>query len=125
MNTRTIDPTTAQMPVVYDFTDCELYKFCEDDVMSEISTYDFFQCGPDYLVPAGTKLRIDHLWGYDAEGRMTEAADWELTIPKDHALKYVVAIMIYEYHKSVESGRFYFIEQAQYENGVLVITTGT
>lgn len=115
-----------------------VYKWCADEITDETGrylrddelTYDQFAYGPEYILPAGTTVRMDYLWGYSEDG-MTDVVDYEITIPRAASLKYVVKVILSVYHGQMQekpdgSGRFYFIEGiAVDEDGVFNVHFGT
>lgn len=125
--THIIDPTTAMVFSDIDPLDNSMWKFCADDPMADAPTYDEFELGPDYVIPAGTTIRVEHLWGWDRHDRMTEPRDYELKLPQPRTLKDAVAILLTSYHRNVDTGRFYFIEQsrANEDGSTIEITVGT
>jgi len=61
---------------VADLFDNEYWRFCPDRVMDNNGRfleddefcYDDFDLGPEAVLPAGTLVRMDHLWGwYDVD----------------------------------------------------------
>lgn len=125
--------------------DNEYWRFCADDVTDETGrfleddelTYDNFELGPDAVLPAGTVVFMDHLWGWydDTEGdtnlgMLTTPTDYMLELPKAATVKHVVHVLLSIYHQHLQdqeaAGRYYFIEAVrEKENGVVEIIWGT
>ena len=145
INTFQIDATAPMALLDVDNKiDNKYYRFCADTVMSEDGsfladdelTYDDFELGPDYVLPAGTKVCMPHLWGwYDATegatniGVLTPATDYVITLPKAATVKHVVYVILSQYHVKLQSekagGRFFFIEEIREVNGTVEIVWGT
>lgn len=114
------------------------YRWCADDTQDETGrflrddelTYNDFKYGPDYVVPAGSKIRLDYTWGFTDEG-MSGVVDYEMTTPKNATMKHVVHVILSVYHGDMAkheggSGRYYFIEDiARDDDGVFHVHFGT
>lgn len=114
------------------------FRWCADEVVDETGrflrddelTYDRFTYGPDYLVPAGSKVRMDYLWGY-IDNQTSGVVDYEITIPRAATMKHIVHVILSVYHGELQKheegyGRFYFIEAIERdEAGVYHIHYGT
>lgn len=102
----------------------ETGRFLEDDEL----TYEQFELGPDYVLPAGTTVVMPYLWGYGKDGT-TSPVDYEVTLPKAATVSRVVHIILSQYFVTLEAqgagGRFHFIEQVKEENGRVEIVWGT
>lgn len=113
---------------VDDVLDNQHWKFCTDDPDQDEPTYDEFEMGPDFILMAGTTVRINHLWGWTETG-LTEPTDYLITIPTAASVKHVVHVLLSHYHGSLNAmghgGRFFFIEQVTDKNGVVEIVWGT
>lgn len=118
--------------------DNQHWRFCADEVTDETGrflednelTYDRFELRPDAVLPAGTRIKIKHLWGFVEVG-LSEPTDYYMTIPQDTRVDRVIHIMLSQYHEQVESleggnGRYYFIEAVtQTAPGEVDIVWGT
>lgn len=118
--------------------DNNLYRWCADEVCDETGrflrddelAYDQFEYGPDYVVPAGSKIRMDYLWGFTDKGH-SGIVDYEIVIPRAATMKHIVHVILSVYHGEMEKyaggqGRFYFIENTTQDNdGVFHIHFGT
>jgi len=137
--THVIDPVQPiALLDVDNVLDNSQYRWCADEVTDETGrflrddelTYDQFTYGPDYVVPAGSKIKMDYLWGYDSNG-MTGVVDYEITIPRAATMKHIVHVILSVYHGEMHkdpegAGRFYFIEATERdEDGVYHIHFGT
>ena len=114
---------------VEDVLDNQHWKFCQDDGPDDdVVSYDEFEMGPDFILMAGTTVRINHLWGWTETG-LTEPTDYLITIPTAATVKHVVHVMLSHYHGALNAldheGRFFYIEQVSGRNGVVEITWGT
>ena len=100
-----------------DVVDNQHFRWCADDPLADDPTYDDFEIGPEYIIPAGTTVTIRHLWGWDAGNGMTAPKDYVLTTKAPAHAKDVVARILADYHNDLQknggSGRFYFIEQVR------------
>jgi hypothetical protein len=89
--------------------------------------------GPEYLMPAGTTVRINHLWGHSDVGlgltELTELTDYQVVLPKAATVQRAVHVLMSHYHAAVNkidaSARFLYIEQVSEQNGVVEIAWGT
>lgn len=98
------------------------YKFCADEVVTDDGryleddelTYNDFVYGPEAELPAGTKLRIPYLWGFEETG-LSAPTDFVMTLPKAATVKHIVYVMLSQYHVQMQainaSARYYFVEQ--------------
>ena len=102
--------------------DNQAYRWCADEVQDadgrwlrdDELTYDKFQYGPEYIAPAGSKIKLDYTWGFTEAG-MSNVVDYEIVIPKAATMKHIVHVILSVYHGDLDkhnggSGRFYFIE---------------
>lgn len=139
----------AEIPMalldVDNLLDNQYWRFCADTVTApdgrflkdEELTYEEFEMGPEYILPAGTKVVMPHLWGwYDKTegntnlGSLTPATDFVLELPKAAAVKYAVYVILSQYHEQLQNqnagGRYYFIEEVrENKNGEVEIVWGT
>jgi len=137
--THVIDPAQAIALLDVDSVlDNRQYRWCPDEVTDgkgrwlddDELTYDQFTYGPDYVVPAGSKIRMDYLWGY-IDNQISGVVDYEITIPRAATMKHIVHVILSVYHGELQKneegfGRFYFIEAVeQDEDGVYHIHFGT
>lgn len=101
------------------------YRWCADEVegadgrwlRDDELTYEKFEYGPDYVVPAGSTVRLDYTWGFTDAG-MSGIIDYEITIPKSATMKHIVYVILSVYHGDMQNhsggcGRFYFIESVE------------
>lgn len=113
---------------VGDVLDNRYWKFCSDDPLAEALTYEEFAYGPDAILPAGTTVRIEYLWGF-GETVHTKPKDYVVTLPKAATVSRAVHVLLSEYYATVESeggsGRFFFIEQVHEKDGEIVVEWGT
>jgi len=137
--TRVIDATAPIALLDVDSVlDNSQYRWCADEVFAEDGrclrddelTYDRFEFGPEYLVPAGSKIKLPYTWGYTDAG-MSGVVDYEITIPRAATMQHVVHVILSVYHGELMKqagghGRFYFIEGIERdEDGVYTIHFGT
>ena len=113
---------------VEDVLDNEHWKFCSDDPSEEEPTFEQFELGPDAILPEGTVVEIDYLWGFSPSGT-SAPTDYRIVLPKAAPVKYVVHFLLSAYHDLLERqgirGRFLFIEQVSMRDGVCMIDWGT
>lgn len=118
-------------PVVFEdwrdenLLDNDGYRFCADDPMADEATFEEFAINPNETLPEGTVVKIPYLWGWDAEGCMTEPKLYQLTLRKPYTLAQAVAVILTQYHLDTKSARYYFIEQASYTGGSVEVALGT
>jgi hypothetical protein len=114
---------------VADVLDNQHWKFCQDDPDADTATYGEFEMGPDFILMTGTTVRINHLWGFLPQAGLSDAADYQITIPTAASVKHVVHVLLSQYHHDMDKlgsdGRFYYIEQVSGRNGVVEIVWGT
>lgn len=134
-----IDPfAPIGMLDVSNVLDNEYWRFCADKVMDENDrflpdeelTYEEFDLGPDYVLPAGTRVQIEYLWGWlNDNGGVSAPTDYEVTIPGPAKVSHVVHFLLSYYHGSLNregtEGRFLFIENVTEKDGVVQIHWGT
>lgn len=113
-----------------DDLDNQYWKWCADDPMADTATFDMFDLGPDFILPAETQVTIEHIWAYTKEGRVGMAMNYCLKTTRPLPVREAVALMLTQYHADADAaggeGRFYYIEQvAQDSAGNVTIATGT
>jgi hypothetical protein len=137
--TYTIEPLIPMALLDVDnVLDNEYWRWCPDDTTDETGrfleddelTYEKFELGPDYVLPAGTTVVMPYLWGWMDEGGMTAPVDFEITLPKAATVSRIVHIILSQYYAAQEAqdagGRFYYIEGVtQREDGKVEIVWGT
>jgi hypothetical protein len=125
----TIDPDEPiNVLEVADILDNEYWKFCADDPSEEQPTFDEFDLGPEFILPAGTVVQTEYLWGWGSSG-VSEPTDYQITLPRAAPVKYVVHFLLSAYHDRLKqqgvAGRFLYIEQVSMRDGVCMIDWGT
>jgi len=140
MTTKTFEIDAAAPIALLDVDnvlDNRFYSWCADVVIDENGdfvededlTYDEFELGPEYILPAGTKVVMSHLWGWSDDGP-TIPTNFVIVLPKAAPVQHVVHVIMSQYYFQLEAenagGRFHFIEDVKTaEDGVVVITWGT
>jgi len=111
---RTESDILERIPEGLDLLDNALWSFCADDPLADHLTYDQFELGPDFIIPAGTKVFMPGLWGWTHSRDMTDPVTVSLTPAKACTVKRAVSLLLFLYHQRVDQGRFFFIEQVRY-----------
>jgi hypothetical protein len=106
---------------VDDVLDNQHWKFCQDDGPDDaVGSYDEFEMGPEFILDAGTTVRIDHLWGFLDDG-LSHPTDYVVTLPVATTVQRVVHVLLSHYHAEMDkfkaSTRFYYIVQVSGHNG--------
>lgn len=96
-----------------DLYDNGLWRFCSDDPEQDVSTYAYFELGPDFILAKGTRVCIKGLWGWSTMNTMTETKSYSAVISEPMAVKLVFASLYAWYAGDVPVPRFLFVEQVE------------
>ena len=135
--TVTVDPLEPiALLNVSNVLDNEYWRWCADEVMDDTGrflrdeelTYEQFEYGPDAVLPEGTTVRMEYLWGH-GDLQLTKPKDYVVTLNRAAPASRVVHVLLSAYAADVEAQgatmRFYFIEQVSEKDGEIVIAWGT
>jgi hypothetical protein len=117
--------------------DNQYWRWCADETITDDGefvpddqlTYDNFQMGPDFVLPAGTRVRMDYLWGWMNGGGVSNTVDYTVILSGAAKVSNVVFFLLSYYHRTLSAagveGRFFFIEGVVENDGWVEIVWGT